>query len=389
SNLDRRMSFGPLARNSLCRLCETASSRPILGGVVAFAGEHLQIFVRGFHFDLAERAVVRGIGRIISNRIFRPKFFGDLIKSLLEVLLGRNFDDPAAGGVGNFVPDVGAPAVAGIVHQQNVHDGVGTLRGFDGFFHSDSTALVVGVGDDYERFAAGFGGQFFSASNPNRVVKSGTAQTASARFRRQRTRVGHGHHRSVDAGASNGPVELRAIFGEIGEKVHVDVERNHHGFVALAQNAVQEARGRFLLGGQAILFAAAGVNQQPKRDRKRFFGREKGNLLLLIVFKNPEVFLFERGDDVFVFVAHGGENVDQANFGFDGGNLLVVLLPGRLAGLLGRVLRPSGSGQRACNPRCETRRHNFGYRTHVYFPCYKSCPAKRARDVATFPLDAT
>ena len=131
---------------------------------------------------------------------------------------------------------------------------------------------------------------------------------------------------------------MRAIFGEIGKQVHVHVERNHRRFVAFAQNAVQESSGGFLFRRQAVLFAAARVNQQSQCNGERFFRGEKGDLLFLVILKNAEVFLFERRDNLLFLIAYSGENVDKANFGLDGGSLLIALLGGLLRGLLRGLL---------------------------------------------------
>ena len=194
----------------------------------------------------------------------------------------------------------------------------------------------------------------------------------SIRPGRQRARS---HHRSaaIDLRVMDGSLKLGAIVGEVGEHVHVQIERDHHGLVALAKHMAQKARGCILLCTQAILLARAGVDQQPQRDRKSLLGGKKSDLLLLIVFKNAEIFLLERGDDQLLLVPHRGENVDQTDFGLD------RLLP---VALLRRVLRPYGRRQGPCNQCCCAVRHNFVYRTHVYFPGHKM-PAKRAARVIT------
>ena len=178
------------------------------------------------------------------------------------------------------------------------------------------------------------------------------------------------HHRpgGIDLRVMDGALQLSAIVGEIGEHVHVQIERHHHGLIALAQNLVQKAGSGVLLGGKAILFAAAGVNEQPQRDGKRFFGGKEGDFLLLIVFEDPKILLFQGGYDVLFLVPHGSKNIDQTDLTFDGGHLLLVAL---LGGLLCRRLRPHGPRQRPCNQGRGAARHNFVYRTHVYFPGQK------------------
>src|SRR5579864_1279258 len=51
--------------------------------VIAFARKHFQILVHGFHLDLAEGAVARGVRGIVAKRIFAAQFLRDLIEGFL------------------------------------------------------------------------------------------------------------------------------------------------------------------------------------------------------------------------------------------------------------------------------------------------------------------
>ncbi len=277
-----------------------------------------------------------------------------------------HFDDASSGLVRDLMGDVRPPALAWIVHQQEVHHRIGALRSLDGLLDPHLAPKILRVRNDYQRLAACFRGQFFPTDQPNRIIHMGSIGPGRQGARR--------HHRSarVDLRVMDGALKLGAIVGEVGEHVHVQVEGDHHRLVALAKNLVQETRRSLLFCTQAILLAAAGVNQQPQRDRKRLFRRKKGDLLLLIVFKNPEVLLLERGDNLLFLVPHRGENVDQADFAFDRGRLLVTLLRW--------LLPPHRRRHRPCNQCSCAARHNFVHRTHVYFPGHKM-PAKRAARV--------
>src|SRR5207302_2690630 len=102
-----------------------------------------------------------------------------------------------------------------------------------------------------------------------------------------------------------------------GKQVHVGPERNHHGFVALAEDLVQKAGSSLLLGGKTILFAEAGIDEQAEGNGQSSLVREEGNLLLLVVFEDMKVFLLKAGHDVFLLVADGGENVYEADLALD------------------------------------------------------------------------
>ena len=84
--------------------------------------------------------------------------------------------------------------------------------------------------------------------------------------------------------------------------------------------------------------------------------REEGDLLILAIFGDFEVILFEVGDDALVFVAHGDEEIDQVHVGFDDRPLSFRLLRQRRHG-------DGGGKQGRHTQRCE-----FLERRHVYFP---------------------
>ena len=123
-----------------------------------------------------------------------------------------------------------------------------------------------------------------------------------------------------------------------------------------AHDAVQEAAGSVLDGAEHVLFAAGGVHEQPQRDGQRHFFREEGDLLILAIFGDFEVILFEVGDDALVLVAHGDEEIDQVHVGFDDRPLSLRLLRQRRHG-------DGGGKQGRHTQRCE-----FLERRHVYFP---------------------
>src|SRR5712692_5008922 len=163
---------------------------------------------------------------------------------------------------------------------------------------------------------------------------------------RQRTLDGNRHSRRVDAGTLDGALQLRLVRGEIREQVHVEVEGDDHGQVFGAQEALEEARGDLLFGGQHALLAAAGVNQQAQGDGQGGLAREESDLLFLAVLEDAEIVLGEVRNNALVFVAHGDEQVDQLDLDADG---LLRFLRGRgRFGLRGFELRLGGGESRQC-----------------------------------------
>ena len=151
-------------------------------------------------------------------------------------------------------------------------------------------------------------------------------------------------------------VELGAVLGEIREQVHVRIKRHHQSFVALAQDALQEGATGLLNGAEHELLAAGGVQQKRQGDGKRNFFREKGDLLILIVFRNLEIFLLQIAHDALVLVANSHEEVDQVDLRLD------------YLSRCGAFQGQRRQGQRPDNQCRSALRHNLLYGTHVYFP---------------------
>src|SRR5713101_9517109 len=68
-----------------------------LGGVVAFAGENLQVAVGHFDFDFAEFSVARGVCRVVSEGVLAAQLLGNLIERLHQFLLRADRDHAPAG----------------------------------------------------------------------------------------------------------------------------------------------------------------------------------------------------------------------------------------------------------------------------------------------------
>src|SRR5256885_678677 len=81
------------------------------------------VIVGGVDFDFAEAAVFElSGGVVVADLVLAAELLGNLVEGLFEFFLGRDLNGTAAGFVGKLFRDIGAPASAGIVHEQNVHN---------------------------------------------------------------------------------------------------------------------------------------------------------------------------------------------------------------------------------------------------------------------------
>ncbi len=183
-----------------------------------------------------------------------------MIEGLFQVLLIAHHDHPPARFLGELPCDPLVAAVSG--YQENMHDRVGALGGFDRVLQFQLAARVLGVRQDHQGLSPSFIGELVVGGEIDGVIEIRAAVAAL----REWTRVHDGSRRGVDLSPIDGAVQPAAVVAEIREQVHVQVKRDHHGQVSLAHDAAQEARGRFLLGGQHVGLAAAGVNQQAQCD---------------------------------------------------------------------------------------------------------------------------
>jgi hypothetical protein len=137
------------------------------------------------------------------------------------------------------------------------------------------------------------------------------------------------------AAAGTGLRELRAVDlidgceeflagrGEVLKEFDFVIEVDEEGFVfVFAQDAIEEraAGGAFLVEDAAL--AEAGVNEEAESEREiGLFGEIGDGLGLGVLFKSEVVF-GEIADEVAVFVADGGEEIDGGDAEGDGRGLL-------------------------------------------------------------------
>src|SRR5258708_23472846 len=102
------------------------------------------------------------------------------------------------------------------------------------------------------------------------------------------------------------------------------------------QERPDEPLSRSLFKRQIVPRAQAGVNGQRDRKRQRGFFVEHGNYLIVPIFLQPEVLLFQAGNGRSVTVRNGDVNINQFDIDFEGG--VRASLSGGLLGWSGRLL---------------------------------------------------
>src|SRR5208282_1980544 len=81
-----------------------------------------------------------------------------------------------------------------------------------------------------------------------------------------------------------------------------------------------------LNGTEIILLAARGVQKEAEGDGQIHLFGEEGDFFLVVVLKDAEVVLLEVGDNTVIFVAHGGEKIDEVDFRLDDRALALGLI---------------------------------------------------------------
>ena len=94
-----------------------------------------------------------------------------------------------------------------------MNHGVRALSCFNGFFQFHLATFVLGIGDDDNCFATGFGSEFFTARQVDRIVESCAGDLPRSDW----SRISHPGSliRYVDPGLMNGAFQLAAFVREI------------------------------------------------------------------------------------------------------------------------------------------------------------------------------
>ena len=217
--------------------------------------------------------------------------------------------------------------------QDAINEGIGALRGGDGFRQSLFAAVVNAIGEYDEGLAAWLLFQQFVGGQENGVVEQcaapaaavGTTPTASAARGATTATRGATLRELRRSNLINGRLEFLAGRGEVLKKRNLTVKLNDKGFVLVhAQNLIEKcAAGGALLIQEAPL-AHAGVHQQSKRKGEIGFLCEISDGLGLAILFQGEIVLGQIADDVPMLIAHGGEQVDGVDVERDGRALLAM-----------------------------------------------------------------
>ena len=207
-----------------------------------------------------------------------------------------------------------------------VDEGVGALCGFEGLGERFLAAAVDTIGEDDERFAALLLFHEFVGGEVNGVVEKGAgamAVTVGAAAVSAASSAGTGLRELRGVDLIDCSEEFLAGRGEVLEKFDFVIEMDEEGFVfVFAQDAIEErAAGGALLVEDAAL-AEAGVDEEAEGEREVGLFGEIGDGLGLAVLVESEVVFGEIADEVAVFVADGGEEIDGGDVEGDGRGLL-------------------------------------------------------------------
>ena len=217
-----------------------------------------------------------------------------------------------------------------IGEEDAIDEGVGALGGFQRFTEGFLAAAVDAVGEDDQGFAALLFFHEFAGGEIDGIVEkgaaavavtTGTAAVAAGSSRGATARAGLGKLRGVDL--IDGGLEFLARGGEVLEEFDFVIEMDEEGFVfAFAEDAIEEgtAGGAFLVEEAAL--AEAGVDEEAESERKVGLFSEIGDGLGVGVLFEGEVVFGEIADEVAVFVADGGEEIDSGDVDGDGSSLL-------------------------------------------------------------------
>jgi hypothetical protein len=214
-----------------------------------------------------------------------------------------------------------------ISEKDAVDEGVGALRGFGGIGERFLAAMVDTVGEDDESFAALLLFHEFVGGEVNRVVEKRApavamaVRTAAVSTSTAAARTGLGVLRRVDL--VDGREEFLAGRGEVLKEFDFAIEMDEESLIFIfAQDAIEErvAGGAFLIEDAAL--AEAGINEEAEGEREVGLLGEVGDGLGLAVLFESEVVFGEIADEVAVFVADGGEEIDGGDVDGDGRGLL-------------------------------------------------------------------
>jgi hypothetical protein len=221
-----------------------------------------------------------------------------------------------------------------LVREENaINQGVGALRGFDGFAERFLAAAVDAVGEDDEGFTALLlfhefvGGEVDGiveecAASVTVAVRASAASTAAAvATRGAAAGVGLRELRRVDL--VDRCEKFFARRGEVLEEFDFVVKMDEEGFVfVFAQDMIEERAAGGALLIEDVALAEAGVDEEADGEWEVGLFGEIGDGLGLAVLVEGEVVFGDIADEVAVFVPDSGDEIDGGDVEGDGRNLL-------------------------------------------------------------------
>src|SRR5581483_11651861 len=132
-----------------------------LAGVVSGAGLHF-VALLALDLNFAVGPVFLFVGGRVADVVLAAEFGGNLVKGFAQLVELVAHVDHASAGLLRKLAHIAFAGVAksaiesAIGAQEDVDDGVGFLRGFDGVLKLQTTAFILSVGQDDHGFATDF-----------------------------------------------------------------------------------------------------------------------------------------------------------------------------------------------------------------------------------------
>src|ERR1700733_6218470 len=152
-----------------------------LNGVVPLARLHLQAVSLALDVDLAIAPIQLVVSRGIAGDVLGAQLFLDLRESIFHLLAVVAYVDDSPTGLFRHFPHVRVTAIAhgvnappveaAIGDQQNVHDGIGFLRGFDRALQFLRAALIFAIGEKDDGLTPSLLLQLVMRGQINRVIE--------------------------------------------------------------------------------------------------------------------------------------------------------------------------------------------------------------------------
>ena len=281
-------------------------------GVVAPARFCFVILVGHIQSELAEGSVGLFIGRIIAERIFGAKFFGNIVEGGLQALRVVDVNGVAAGIFGEIFRDGEIGVLFAAVTTSIWMSVSACCADSTACVDGDGTAVIGCVGEDDEDSTRGLRRHQVVRCEVDCVEEVGaaTAETSAASaaptisvtWELAGAAISVCRAAGADAGVTNCALECMHVAAPVGENGGSGSKAMTKALSSFVKDAMQKFGGGLLFGANHIGFAAAGVNQKADGERQSFFAGEERNFLFDVVLENSEIILIEVGHDGFLFV---------------------------------------------------------------------------------------